>query len=665
MNNLKLYLLVLLQLSVSFYFSAQDSTKTAEQINFTDDIGLEDLMNVKITVASQKELSVEQTPAIVSVLTKEDIQRSASKDFTDVMRLIPGFEFAGDVNSEVGIGMRGIYSTEGKVLVMLDGLQMNENLYGSTQWIGRFDINQIEKVEIIRGPGYAAYNGYAGLAVINIITKKAKDIQGIELNGTYSRLDNSLGRKNLSLTTGWGNEKWGVKASFYKSELYRSEGTYQNYDKSVIQNQNKTNYVMPTQFLIHANYKDLVIKYLYEDYYTRTPYIIDSLLKQPAMSNFNTRQFDVSYDWKINKRLKIIPRFNSNFNRPYRSSDLVNDNSYSSYDHGILRLTGSLAGQIKLNQTAQLNVGTGYFYDKADQNNSSYPTSVNKNDSIIATYKDWFNYVELFLQKPTYTASFGFRQEIHSAFGNVFLPRFAFTKQLEKFNFKLAYSHAFRAPLTENLILNPNLNPEITKVIELQVTHKISKYLQVSVNGYNNSVNNIIVYGVLNNFESYNNFKNLTTRGIEAEALYHKGNWVIGGNYSYYEVVHNDVIKYQALNPRNTIAFSPHKSTFSSTYKFSKKIDLSSSLIIIGRRYGYIDGPDSAQIQKKFNPTAVWNLTLKFNNLFIKGMQATIGAFDILNSNYLYISAYNNNKAPFKATGREISLKLSYTLSKK
>ena len=665
MKRINILCLAVFITSFCFIVIGQDTTKTADQINFSDDIGLEDLMNVKLTVASQKELSIEQTPAIVSVITKEDIQRSASKDFTDVMRLIPGFEFAADVNSEVGIGMRGIYATEGKVLVMIDGLQMNENLYGSTQWIGRFDINQIEKVEIIRGPGYAAYNGYAGLAVINIITKKAKDIQGIELNGTYSRLDNSLGRQKMSLTSGWGNDKWGIKASFTKSELYRSEGTFQNYDKSVVQNQNKTNYVTPTQFLIHANYKDLVVKYFHEDYYTKTPYILDSILKKPGMSNFSTRQFDVTYDWKINNRLKIIPRFNANFNRPYRSSENVNDFSYALYDRNILRLTGTLAGQLKINEALQLNIGTGFFQDKASQNNSSYPSSINKRDSIIATYHDWFNYAELFLQKSSYTASLGLRQEHHSAFGNVLLPRFAATKQYEKFNFKLAYSHAFRAPVTENLILNPSLKPEITRVLELQIAYKISKYFHISLNGYNNSLSNVIVYGVLNNTESYNNYKNLITRGIEAEALYHKGNWMIGGNYSYYQVIHNDIIKYQALDSKNLIAFSPHKTTFSTTYKFNKIVDLSSSLILIGRRYGYTDGPDSTQIQKKFNPTVIWNLTLTFNTLGIKGLQARVGVFDVLNSNYLYISAYNNDKNPFRATGREFSVKLSYILSKK
>ena len=660
-------IICLLFVYFSGYSQIRDTLKTADDIDFNDDLGLEELMNVKLTVASQKELSIDQTPAIVSVLTKEDIQRSASKDFTDVMRLIPGFEFAADVNSEVGIGVRGIYSTEGRVLVMIDGLQMNENLYGSTQWIGRFDINQIEKVEIIRGPGYAAYNGYAGLAVINIITKKAKDIQGIELNGTYSRLDNSLGRQKLSISSGWGNKNWGIKASITKSELYRAEGTFTDHEKSVVQNQNKTNYVSPTQFLMHANYKELVLKCFFEDYNTKTPYIIDSILKKPGESNFSTRQIDLSYLWKINNRIKITPRINSNYNRPYRSNEInVNDPSYFFWDQAIARLTGSLSSQIKLNEAIQLNLGTGYFFDRAEQINKSYPTSVNKSDSVLATYKDWFNYGELFIQKSSYTASLGLRQENHSAFGNVYLPRFSATKQYKKFNFKLAYSHAFRAPVTENLLINPTIKPEITIVSELQVSYKVSRFLQFSINGYNNELSNVIVYGVLDNLESYNNFKKLITRGFEVEALHQKGNWVIGGNYSYYQVIHNDVVKYQSmLDPKSLIAFSPHKTTFSSTYKAGKLLAISSSVIIIGKRYGFTEGIGSEQTETAFKPLGIWNLTFTVNKIIIEGLQARVGIFDVLNSNYLYINAYNNDKNPFRATGREFSLKLTYTFSKK
>ena len=664
-------LFFILTLSFSYVVKAQvnDTLKTADELDFNDDMGLEELLNVKLTVASQKELSIEQTPAIVSVLTKEDIHRSASKDLTDVLRLIPGFEFAADVNSEIGLGVRGINAIEGKVLLMIDGLQMNENLYGTSQWIGRFDINQIEKIEIIRGPGYAAYNGFASLGVINIITKKAKDIQGIEAHATYSRLGNSLGRQQLSVTSGWQKKNWGIKGSLYTGELYRSEGVFFDHEKSVVMNTNKNNYVTTTQFYITTTYKYLEIKYFHEDYKTRTPFHLDSILHKPGMSSFLTRQIDVNYKWNVSNKLTIIPRVNFNYNRPYLSNDYNDstntDPGYFVFDHDNYRLSTNIASQYKLKEHIQINFGLGYFHDKAEKHLSSYSPLAADTDSILGEYQDINDYLELFFQKPSYTASLGMRHEYHSVFGNVFLPRLAFTKQYKKFSFKAAYSHAFRAPLAENLVANSTLKPEITKVGEIQIGYKLTNNLNLSVNAFDNHISNVIVYDVINNEDNFFNFSKLGTRGVETEFLYHKKNFTLGGNYSYYVKTQNDVLKYDALNSKQFLAFSPHKLTISSQYTFIEKITFNSSFVLIGKRYAYTAGDGVNHQQTIINPTGILNFTLSYYSKQNKGLGVQLGLYDILDSKYLYVQAYNGDKNPFRATGREIALKLSYTFSKK
>jgi outer membrane cobalamin receptor len=665
-----LYLLIFL-FSISFITKGQDSTKTADQIDFSDDIGLEDLMNVKLTVASQKELSIEQTPAIVSVLTKDDIIRSASKDMTDILRLIPGFEFTGDVNSEIGLGVRGITATEGKVLVMIDGLQMNENMYGTNSWIGRFDINQIEKIEIIRGPGYAAYNGFAGLGVINIITKKAQDIQGVEVHGTYSRLERSVGRQQISITTGFKKNDFSIKGSIYTGGLYRSEGIFTDLDsQKIVMNENKNNWVQPLQGYLVANYKKLEVKYFHENYNTTTPFYLDVILKKPGMSNFHSRQFDAQYKQEVTSNWTLTPRINYTYSQPYTSTDYIDTTisnpGYFLFDHDNYRLTTTISSQYKFSESFQFNAGIGYFHDKAETHLKSYNPTSAKNDSVLATYYDLNDYMELFFQKPSYTVSVGARHEFHNVFGNVFLPRFAATKQFDKFNVKAAYSHAFRAPLAENILINPTIKPEITKVAEIQVSYKPTKHVLLSVNVFDNFVSNVIVYDVINTKESYFNFKNLGTRGIESELLIQYSKFTFGGNYSYYIKTKNDVAKYQAANADKLIGFAPHKFTFSSKYNFTDHLQLSSSLIILGGRYAYtyLDSL-SEPAQTELKPTAILNTTLSFTNFKNKGFSLQIGAFDLLNSGYVYAQGYNGGKAPFRATGREISMKLSYTFSKK
>ena len=664
------YLLLLIFFPFVSYTQTNDSLKTADELNFNDDLGLEELMNVKLTVASQKELTIEQTPAIVSVLTKDDIQRSASKDLTDVLRLIPGFEFTGDVNSEIGIGVRGLTATEGKVLVMIDGLQMNENLYGTTSWIGRFDINQIEKIEIIRGPGYAAYNGFASLGVINIITKKAKDIQGIEAHTTYSRLGNSLGRKQLSVTAGWQKNNWGIKGSLYTGELYRSEGIFTDLDSSqVVMNKDKNNYVKPFQAYLVGNYKNLEIKYLHENYNTTTPFHLDLPLLKTGMSSFQTRQIDASYKWVVSTKLTLIPRVNFTNNRPYLSNQYNDSNNidpgYFVFDHDNYRFTSGITGQYKLREHIQLNAGLGYFHDKAEKHLASY-SPINSGDSVLAQYQDINDYLEIFFQKPSYTASLGMRHEYHSVFGNVYLPRLAFTKQFDKMNIKVAYSHAFRAPLGENLLANPTLKPEITKVAEIQLGYRLTKNLNVSINVFDNQISNVIVYDVINAEDNYFNFSKLGTRGVESELLYRLNSLTFGCNYSYYIKTTNDVVKYAGDDKNNLLGFSPHKFTGSIKHTITNNLDVSSSFIFVGKRCAYThDNSNDEPVQSEIKQTLIWNATINYKNIGNKGISAQFGIFDITNSGYVYVQAYNGDKAPFRATGRELSLKLSYVFSTK
>lgn len=651
----------------SLCLQAQDSIKTVDEISMEDDLGLEELMNVKLTVASQKELTIDQTPAIVSIITKDEIEQSAAKDITDILRLIPGFEFAADVNSEIGLGVRGAWGAEGKVLVMLDGLQINENMYGTTQWIGRFDISQIEKIEIIRGPGYAAYNGLASLGVINIITKKAKDIQGIQTNAFYSRLSNSYGRQLVSLTAGWQKENWGIKGSVYTGKLNRSEGLFKDLDShTVIMNEGNWNKVTPTQISIAANYKKLELNYLHDNYYSTAPFHIAYVLAKPGMTNYTTRQFNAKYTWNVTKKWALLPQFNVNFNRPYTSNSVADtsDPNYYLFDHHVTRFTTSIASRYIVNSFLQINAGVGFFQDQFGVNtsNSIYALS----DGLTkTTYNDVFDYVEFFIQKNNFNISIGGRHEKHSVYESVFLPRLAVTKQLKKFNFKAAYSHAFRAPLVENIIANSEIKPEITRVGEFQISYKPTNNWYLSFNIFDNHISKIIVYDVVDTLENYFNFNRFGTRGFEFESKFKKDKFMFSLNYAYYFMTVNDVDKYQSIDKHALVALSPHKASISAMYHLSNSWNIATSTVIYGKRSAFIhEGADDLPYQEYLNPTFITNVTLSYACLKSSCLKTQLGVYDIFNSGYSYVQAYNGGKAPFRATGREIGIKLTYNFSK-
>lgn len=143
-----------------------------------------------------------ESPSIISLITKEEISKSGARDLIDVLRLVPGIDFGMDIEGVVGIGMRGNWANEGKVLVLLDGQEMNEIISAGNMFGNHYPIEQIKKIEVIRGPGPAIYGGYAEYGVVNIITHQAEDINGITISGTYGQMEKDYGRRNLNVSVG-------------------------------------------------------------------------------------------------------------------------------------------------------------------------------------------------------------------------------------------------------------------------------------------------------------------------------------------------------------------------------------------------------------------------------------------------------------------------------
>ena len=179
---------------------AQDIDSLLNLNAYTEESELQRILNKDVEVSSQG-LSARETPGILSVITGEEIENSGARDLTDVLRLVPGFEILQDLQFVMGLGLRGNWANEGKVLVLLDGQQMNELLYQTVAVGNHFAVDAIERIEIIRGPGSAIYGGSAEYGVINIITKAAT-LNGARIYGMGGFHGQTVGRTNGGVMLG-------------------------------------------------------------------------------------------------------------------------------------------------------------------------------------------------------------------------------------------------------------------------------------------------------------------------------------------------------------------------------------------------------------------------------------------------------------------------------
>jgi iron complex outermembrane receptor protein len=158
-------------------------------------LSLEQLGSVEVTTASKEPVTVGRTPAAIYVLTQEDIRLSGASSIPEVLRLVPGVEVARIDSDKWSIGVRGFGSRLSRaVLVLIDGRSVYTQLFAGVYWeIQDTLLEDIDRIEVIRGPGGTIWGANAVNAVINIITKSAKDT-----NGTLA----SIGGGNVDQGTG-------------------------------------------------------------------------------------------------------------------------------------------------------------------------------------------------------------------------------------------------------------------------------------------------------------------------------------------------------------------------------------------------------------------------------------------------------------------------------
>jgi len=143
-------------------------------IDTITDLSIEDLMDIEVVVtASRREQKKATLPYAVSVITAKDIRASGARNVPDALRLVPGVDVADLTSGQFAVSPRGFAGFLGRqVLVLVDGRQIFDSLFGGSLWGSwPFQLEDIDRIEVIRGPGGVAWGANAVNGVINVITK--------------------------------------------------------------------------------------------------------------------------------------------------------------------------------------------------------------------------------------------------------------------------------------------------------------------------------------------------------------------------------------------------------------------------------------------------------------------------------------------------------------
>jgi iron complex outermembrane receptor protein len=217
LGNLPYVIVVLLLLVAGLAAAQQDGRLKG--------LSLEELGNIEVTTASKIPVKLLQTPAAIYVITQEDIRRSGVTTLPEALQLAPGVDVARIDSVKWAVGIRGFQSRLSRaVLVLIDGRTVYSPLFHGVYWeVQDTLIEDVERIEVIRGPGGTIWGANAVNGVINIITKRARDTRGT----LVSAGGGSVNQGAIDFRHGGGNDA-GFSYRVYGKGITRSPEYHPN-----------------------------------------------------------------------------------------------------------------------------------------------------------------------------------------------------------------------------------------------------------------------------------------------------------------------------------------------------------------------------------------------------------------------------------------------------
>jgi outer membrane receptor for ferrienterochelin and colicin len=626
----------------------EDLIKLAEKLG----LSVDEMLNIKLSV-SKSALSIREQPSIVSVVSGEEIQNSGANDLFDVLRLIPGFYFTYDTEGIVGIALRGSYGNEGKVLLLIDGIEINEQFYSTLQFGNHYPIENIKRIEIIRGPGSAIYGGCAELGVINILTKSGKDINGFRVGGVYSFMKETYGRRNISVAAGKKINDFDFSVEGTMSEFNRSEITgYSIYGDTL----HKDDYYSINRYAnLSLNYKGLQSRFIVDEYKMR------SVLEIPYWNEFHNYYGELKYDFVISEKMTLTQKVSFKHQVPWYMEGYFG-NKY------INRTVGGLGLSYQINKNLDLIAGAEYQYDYGKFTNPDPDTTIyfyNGKPDII--FKNIVGYGQFVWRNRIVNLTIGGRFEHHDQYGSAFAPRIGLNKIINNFHFKLLYSQGYRSPNIGNIRFNPHIKPETTNVLELETGMKISNKQFVTVNFFDiTNKKTLVWYDSLVVF-GYENFGKSGTRGVEIDynLKYNKIN--LNMNYSYYTAQDKNTIEYYAVPDKNDylLAAPKHKFALRGNFQLGSDLFLNASAVYWTKQYAYAVIDEGGNlILNEHDPDFLLNFHITWNNAFFEGIQLRAGVNNVMDDKFRYAQAYQGSEPSYPGASREWVFSIRYELKR-
>lgn len=661
-----------------------------------------------IVSATRTPKKLSRAPAMATIVTAEQIRKMGARTLLDVVRRYPGFGISiNNIGNQV-INVRGLRSYHGeKVLIMIDGHRVNESHSGGTAWtFSDMTLDNVERIELIRGPGSALYGENAFSGVINVFTKRY-----YAANDTKAKTTTQEKKKNF-ISVGGGTESTGKTSLLYGSNgddwsatgfahFYTSDGSELEVESDVLALSPMTapfsiapheteDWMDKQDFDLWLSWKDISLhtRYMHKK---QGPYIgiTDTLTDGSTRENDN---FFTELKWNhdIGETTNVETKFYFDHHEfdnywvgypagflgmpAYAVTGLIGEPAGKFRTYGIELLADALPAESHM-----VTTGAGFRVQKQFDirywanftTTSPFPFPLADGIQEVSSWGNWATENEennwyLFAQDDwTITEALsliaGLRYDDYEEFDGVFSPRVGLVWGAnEQTTFKLLYGHAFRAPsfverFTINnpaYIGNPDLEPEIIDTIEGSV---VGTWFGMNwdMGLYYSKYDDIIVLGDKPSPTSpaqYVNRDKATAKGVEI-AIGKQLSETISAQVNYtYQDIEND----ETDTPLPGV--SEHQANFEIQWKMFQKTFLNVHFYWCDEREREIT--DS---REPLDGYELVNVVLLAQDIGIEGLELQLSVNNLFDEEYEDPAPENTIYNDFPRPGISAMLELKYT----
>jgi len=601
-----------------------------------DKLDLQNDLNNASEIATRTKLNINKTPAIVSVLHADELKELGITNLYTALGTVPGIELSMGTAGAKQIIMRGNKSfVRDKIKLMIDGINVNSELAGAISYYLDMPIENIERIEIIRGPASALYGSYAHIGVINVITKASTHKNGLLFANLSTLHNNNIGfTQNINTS----NIKVALDGFFVDNKNNRQynsysllpmQNTFTSYEdftnKSLGINIEFTKDVTFTSRWLEKNSQNF---YGYGNWpITGDPKtlqnrsFLNELRYTPKLSDILSADIKAGYkqyEFKGGSRLRPL----SLLGYPH---DLIGNGyykEYSIYSDIALKyrstnnelLVGAYTSQTKANDTS-------YFVNNpalSEVTNVELPTDGLKANLTRNQYAFYFN--DIYTISDFWTANFGLRYDHYSDAESSFAPKFSILYSCdEKQSYKLMYQRSFRVPSwgelygnTQQFQGNESLKSETIDTYQLAYSYQAAFNSWFNINLFYSNMKHFIYRNV--SYELVNG-EDAKSYGTELEAkfpLTQKA--TLQANYSY--------VYAKESNKGRTPFIANHLANLMFYYQIDRQWHAGSKLSYIGeRKRQELDTRDTLHGYTTFDQTLTFtkkefSLQLSAKNIF-------------------------------------------------